>query len=384
MKTAATIIICCVAALVGLGWVMLYSCNLGNAGAKYLVSQITWFGIGIVPCVIAACIHYRRYKVFIWPLYVVTLVLLVLVFVPPIGLEVKGANRWINLGAFRFQPSEMAKIVMIMVLAVYCEKYEGQLRQFRKGILIPLTIMLPVLVLICEEKDRGTTALLGLVCGLVMLVAGMRLFYLITAGAAGAGVMAVMLIADPLRMRRLTSWLDPEAHRLGTGYQAWQAQIALGAGGLFGVGLGNSVQKLGLVPDRHTDFILSIIGEELGLVGTLLLLVMYLLIFLAGLYVTIKTTDMFARCLAAGLTFLITCQAMVNVGVVTSVFPTKGLPLPFVSYGGSSLLLMLTAVGMLLSVALHTVPEKAPAKKTQEKEPDLDNPFSARSKLAQA
>lgn len=379
MRVAATILICCVSALLALGFVMLYSCSLGQAGAKYLVSQLLWCAIGLVPCAAAATLDYRTLRRVAWPLYIITIILLAMVFVPPLGVWAKGAYRWVKLGPVRFQPSELAKIALIVVMAVYCERHQRHIRCWKNGVIYPVLILVPVLALIYQEPDRGTTILLAGVSGIMLVVAGVRLHYIGIPGAAAAVALAFSLMNDPMRSKRIFSWLNIEEHKTGVGYQPWQAMLALGSGGWLGVGLGNSTQKLGLVPDRHTDFILSIIGEEFGALGTLLVLATYLTIFLTGIYISFKATDSFGSLLATGITFLIGCQAFINIGVVTSFLPTKGLPLPFVSYGGSSLMIMLTCLGILLSVALHASPGEVLSKHAAEDEDfPSDNPFSAR------
>jgi cell division protein FtsW len=189
-----------------------------------------------------------------------------------------------------------------------------------------------------------------------------------------------------MRIKRIFGWLYLEEHKSGVGYQAWQAMLALGTGGWFGVGLGNGRQKLGFVPERHTDFILSIIGEELGAVCTLLVVAAYIAMFIAGIIIALRASDAFGTLLGTGITFLIGCQAFINIGVVTSALPNKGLPLPFVSYGGSNLVIMLTCVGVLLSIVLHTSPEEALSRIEADKDSDrdfvMDNPFSAKPQPA--
>lgn len=384
MRAAATILICCVAALLALGFVMLYSCSLGQAGPKYLMSQLMWCGIGLVPCAAAATLDYRILRRVAWPVYFLAIVLLVLVFVPPIGVWAKGAYRWINLGSMRFQPSELAKIALILVMALYCDKHQRHIASWKTGVLTPLAILVPVLALIYKEPDRGTTILLAGVSGVMLLVAGVRFRYILIPGTAAAVGLVFSLLNDPIRSRRIFSWLNIEEHKAGAGFQPWQAMLALGSGGWFGVGLGNSTQKL-MVPDRHTDFIFSIIGEELGATGSLLVVGGYLTIFLAGVYISAKASDTFGTLLATGVTFLIGCQAFINIGVVSSFLPTKGLPLPFVSYGGSSLLIMMTCLGLLLSVALHARSADSLSNSSQEDEdPISDNPFSAKPSLARS
>ncbi len=362
MKAAVTTLACCVAALLTLGLVMLYSSSMNDlvsrktgeiAGAKYLISQLIWCGMGLVVCFAAASLDYRRLKKFVVPVFIVALVALVAVLVlpEPWAKPIKGARRWLHLPFGNVQPSEFAKLALILMLAWYCERYQRQMPAFKRGIIIPACIIVPVLGLIFIEPDRGTTALLAAVSAAMLLLAGVKWRFLIPPVIIGIVGFATMLVLDPMRWKRICSWMDLEETRNGVGYQAYQAMIALGSGGWFGLGLGNGRQKLGFVPERHTDFILSIIGEELGLITTLGVVLGFVLITVCGVYIATRARDTFGTMLAAGITFLIGLQAFINIGVVTSALPNKGLALPFISYGGSNLLMMLGAVGLLFSVA---------------------------------
>ena len=362
MKAAVTTLACCVAALLTLGLVMLYSSSMNDlvsrktgeiAGAKYLISQLVWCSMGLVVCFAAASLDYRRLKKFVVPLFIVALVALVAVLVlpEPWAKPVKGARRWLHLPFGNVQPSELAKLALILMLAWYCERYQRQMQTLTRGIMIPGGIIALMLGLIFIEPDRGTTILLAAVSGSMLLLAGVRWLYIIPPVIAGVAGLAASLLYDPMRMKRIFSWLYLEENKDGVGYQAYQAMIALGSGGWFGLGLGNGRQKLDFVPERHTDFILSIIGEELGLIATLGVVIGFVLIIVCGVYIATRARDTFGTMLAAGITFLIGLQAFINIGVVTSALPNKGLALPFISYGGSNLLMMLGAIGLLFSVA---------------------------------
>lgn len=361
MKTAVTTLMSCVAALLVLGLVMLYSSTMNDPtrttgqfiGAKYLISQLVWCGLGLVACVVMTSLDYRRLKKYAWPLFGLAVLLLVAVLVLPAPLvkPINGARRWINFPFGNLQPSEFAKLTLIIVMAWYCERYQRQMHTLKRGVLIPGGIMAVMLGLIFIEPDRGTTILLAAACGTMLVLAGVRWHFFIPPVLLALAGLAFSLWRDPMRMKRIFSWLYLEEHRDGVGYQAYQAMIALGSGGWSGLGLGNGRQKLGFVPEHHTDFILSIIGEELGLIATLGVVLAFVLIVICGLYIATHARDTFGTMLASGLTFLIGLQAFINIGVVTSTLPNKGLALPFISYGGSSLLAMLTGVGLLLSVA---------------------------------
>ncbi len=351
MKLAVTLLVFCVAALLALGMTMLYSSTMGQPGAHYLRMQLMWCALGLALCLAAAVLDYRLLKRIALPLLIVSVLLLVLVLVPHIGLKIKGARRWLGQGAFRFQSSELAKLALIVALAWYGEQYQRQMRFWKRGILIPASIVALVLGLIFIEPDRGTTILLASVAGVMLLIGGVRWMFIVPPVLAAVVGLGFSLLNDRMRLKRIFSWLDLDKHKDGVGYQAYQAMLALGAGGWTGLGLGNGRQKLGFVPENHTDFILSIIGEELGLVATLLVIAAFVTIVLCGIFIARNSRDTFGLLLGSGISFLIGLQAFINIGVVTSALPNKGLPLPFVSYGGSNLLIMLTCIGLLLSIA---------------------------------
>lgn len=369
MKIATTTLAACVAALLTLGLVMLYSTSMnmpdkvtGLKGANLLMTQLMWCGLGMVACVVAASLDYQLLKKFAWPIFIIALVMLVLVLIPGIGHKIKGASRWFRIGPVNFQPSEVAKLALIIITAWYCDRYQRKMDTLKQGVLIPGVIIAAMLGLIFVEPDRGTTILLAAVTGLMLVIAGVRWKFIIPPIVLAITALAFSLWRDPMRAKRLFSWLNLEETKDGVGYQAYQAMIALGSGGWFGLGLGNGRQKLGFVPEHHTDFILSIIGEELGLVATLGVVLGFVLIVICGIYIATHARDTFGTMLASGITFLIGLQAFINIGVVTSALPNKGLALPFISYGGSNLLAMLTCVGVLFSVARQArEPEIKPA-----------------------
>jgi len=361
MRIATTMLMFCVAALLALGMVMLYSASMTQKGAHYLMMQCTWCAIGLVAAVVMACSDYHKLRSWATYLFVVSVVLLMFVFVPPVGMKINGAYRWINLGFARFQPSELAKLTTIIMLSAYAVRHSRQMGSFKTGLLAPFSIVTLMMVLILLGRDYGTTILLVTVSTMVLLIGGVRWRHLLPVVLGVFGVIAAMMWSNQVRRARLLAWLDPGQHLDGTGYQGWQAILALGSGGIDGVGLGNSRQKLGFIPEHHTDFILSIVGEELGLVATLGIVLVFVVIVLCGFYIAWRARDPFGTYLAAGITFLIGLQAFINIGVVTAVLPNKGLPLPFISYGGSNLLIMLTSVGILISIARQGLePELAP------------------------
>jgi cell division protein FtsW len=398
MKWATTILIFCVAVLIGLGLVMLYSSSMNmevvrksaakaaskpvaapkpveEVGADYLLSQLVWLSFGLIACIVAARIDYHRWKELSPYLLAGSVFLLLLVFAPVIGIGRKGAHRWIGLpGLPHFQPSELAKLALILFLAAYGERFQRQMPQFRRGLVIPGCIIAAVLALIFVEPDRGCTILLAMVSGVMLVIAGVRLRFLLPPALVLLAGLGFSLWHDPMRLRRIMAWIHPELSKEGAGYQAYQAMIALGSGGWTGLGLGNGRQKLGFVPEQYTDFLFSIIGEELGLIATLSVVALFIALVVCGFHIARRSRDTFGLLLGTGITFMIGSQAFINMGVVTSLLPNKGMPLPFISYGGSNLLLTLFAIGLLVSISRFAV--EPPRKKT--------NPFDSTPELAHA
>lgn len=353
VKFATTVLVFCVAALLALGAVMLCS---SPDGSSRFSQQMLWEGMGVVACGIAAFVDYRKFKKFSWVIFAVALLLLAAVFLPKIGVNKNGAQRWINLRFASFQPSEFAKLALIIMLAHYVDRFGRQMPllykpAFVKGLLWPGMIILAVLGLIFREPDYGTMLLLAAVSSMMLIVAGTRIRLLVPIACIGLAAVGYSIKHNQNRSGRMDAYFHPERHLDGKAFQQYQAKIALGSGGVVGVGLGDGRQKYGYVPENHTDFILAIVGEELGLVATLGVVLAFFGIAICGIYIATHACDRFGMMLGCGIAFLISLQAFINIGVVTSVLPNKGLPLPFVSYGGSSVLMMLTCIGVLLSVA---------------------------------
>src|SRR5438034_8684964 len=366
MKYATTILVFCVAALLSLGMVMLYSSSMSPTGASYPAAQIIWSGLGLVAAGIVACVDYRHLKKISIPLFLVALVLLAAVLIPGIRLKRGGARRLFEIARQSFRPSELAKLALIILLAHYAERYQRFMPTFGRGLAVPGVFIGLTLGLIFLEPDWGTTLLLAAVSGILLLVAGVRWRYFFPPLIGGAVTFVIVLMNNPLRLKRILSWMNPEETKDGVGYQAWQAMLALGSGGWTGLGLGNGRQKFDYLPEIKTDFIFANIGEELGLIATLGVVAAFVVLLLCGLYIAWNARDTFGTLLATGITFLIGLQAFINIGVVTSTLPNKGLPLPFISYGGSNLLMMLSAVGLLLSIARQAqAPETRTARTTE-------------------
>lgn len=387
MKLAVTILVFCVAALLALGMVILYSSSMAEAGTRYLVKQLVGAAAGLTLCIVGACVDYRRLKKFAVPLYLLGVLLLALVFVPHLGIKRNGATRWLGYGRNSlFQPSEFAKVTLLVLLAWYGERYQRHMPTLKRGIIIPGLLIGVMLALIFKEPDVGNALLLATVSGILLLAAGIRLRYFLPPVVLGAVAVGLFIYHNPMRSERIYSWLHVEETRQEKGLQAYQAMVALGSGGITGKGLGDGRQKLGFLPEHHTDFIFSIIGEELGLVATLLVIAAFVAFILGGIYISINAADVFGMLLGAGVTFLIGLQAFINIGVVTSALPNKGLPLPFISYGGSNLLVMLASVGLLLSIARQASSgEGIPLRRDRLLFGSPDNPFrSSKADLRKA
>ena len=354
MRYATNILAICVAGLLALGIVILYSAGMSQSGARFRAMQLYGAGLGMVVCFVATAIDYRWLKKIAFPLFVFSLLLLALVLIPGIGLERNGARRWFDLGPMNFQPSELAKISVILAVAAWAELHVRRMDEFKYGLAIPGGGIGLALALIFMEPDFGTTMLLASVCCILLFVAGSNWKYLTPPMGIGLLLFAMAIMNDPVRKKRIMAYLNPEQYSEGAGFQQIQAKLALGSGGPTGLGLGNGRQKLGFVPEHHTDFIFSVIGEELGVVATISVVIAFMAIVICGLYIAWNARDRFGMILGAGITFLIGLQAFINIGVVTSALPNKGLPLPFISYGPSSLVMMLSGVGILLSIASYS------------------------------
>lgn len=356
-RHASTILCLAVAALVALGLVMLASTSAWVRGVEdpyhFLSRQTVMVFLGLVAagtCVWIKGDHIRRMAPAI---YLVACVLLVMCFVPGVAAPELGSHRWIKFPVIgRFQPSEMAKIVVIICLASWFARWQTEVRSFWRGFVLPGLITAIPLGLIAIETDVGSAITLSLAVSALFFCVGTRLIYTVPTGLMAIAGGAWYVMNDPVRWKRIEAWLDFDnpAHALGTNMQQIRALYALGNGGPTGVGLGNGNEKFGTLVYAHIDFIAANIGEELGLVAMLGVIFAFVLIAVGGIAITLQARDMFHRCLALGLTCLLVVPAIQNIAVVTAVLPNDGLPLPFVSYGGTSLILSLAAVGMLVGI----------------------------------
>ena len=378
MARAASIFLClAVATLISIGLVMLTSASakwdVNDEQYFYLSRQARWLVIGLIGMITVAFIDYRFLRKLVIPLGIVTVLALIACFIPGIGDAAKGESRWIELPVLgRFQPSEPAKLVIMIALAAWFARHQAETRTFWKGYVVPCFILGVPLLLILLETDMGTAVGLGAAGLLVLFVSGTRLIYLIPSVVIAVSGLAFMVSQDPIREKRIMAFLDPEAHRDGVGWQQAMALEAFGNGGPTGVGLGNGIVKQMNFPEHHTDFIFPVIGEELGLVCTLAIVFCFVIIFLVGVGISLHASDLFGKILGLGVSSIIVIPAMMNIGVTTSSIPNTGLPLPFVSYGGSNLVFTLAMVGVLLSILRHAVViDTAAIPKVKEKRVEL-------------
>ena len=356
--TSYHLIIGCTTLLLALGLVMVLSASSVVAyrathdSFSIFQKQAIWAAVGVPAMWAVSRMPTRWFRIAAIPLIIGAIGLLCLVLVPGVGVSVNGNQNWINFGGpFRIQPSEAAKLALVIWSAHLLARKQRLLTQWRHLLvpLLPVTGLL--LLLVMAGNDLGTDIILMAIAGAVLYVVGApaRLFALLGAGAV-FGIVALSVSA-PHRLDRFQSWLHPNADTLGTGYQAIQGRFALGSGGWWGLGLGAGREKWGWLPEAHTDFIFAVIGEELGLIGTLSVLILFALVIYAGIRIALRSDDQFVRLAAAGATTWIAVQALVNIGAVLGLLPIAGVPLPLVSYGGSALLPMLVALGMLLAFA---------------------------------
>lgn len=349
------LIITIVLALVGL--VMVFSASAVVAGNRFhdpgyfLKRQLAWLAFGFLLLHLASHIDYVWWKRLSIPLLGLTVVLLVMVLIPSLGVSAKGARRWLRLGPISVQPAEIAKLVAVMYLAAYLAKKEDRLTGFLSG-LAPALLIIGVLGgLVLLEPDLGTVVVMGSVAIGLLFLGGARLSHLLSLGLCAVPVVLVLVLSSSYRRQRLMTFLAPWKDASDAGFQITQSFLAFGSGGLFGVGLGEGKQKLFFLPEAHTDFVLALVGEELGLMGTGVIILLFALFAIRGFQVAARARMPFGRYLGMGITLLIGVQALINACVVTGLLPTKGLTLPFVSYGGSSLVTCMFGVGILLNIS---------------------------------
>lgn len=344
--------------LLGIGLVMVFSSSAVTANVNYgdayyfFKKQLIWAAFGVAAMLVVMKLNFFRLKDFAIPLLVIAIICLILV-ITPLGIAVKGSSRSFNFGPIRFSPSELAKLAIVMFLARAMEIKLDKITSFTKGILPFLAILGVICGLIMLQPDLGTAFTIAATIFFMLMVAGARWLHLGLITLTGIIAVAAAIIYEPYRMERVTAFLNPWKYASDEGFQTIQSLYALGSGGLFGMGLGRSRQKFFYLPEQHTDFIFAILGEELGFIGTSLVVVLFLLFAWRGFKIAINAPDNFSRLLAAGITIMITFQAAINIGVVSGALPVTGITLPFISYGGTSLLFTMVGVGLLLNISRY-------------------------------
>jgi len=334
--------------LLSVGVVMVYSASAIVAAERFhdpyffLKKQIFWALLGALALWLALRVDYRRLEGLVVPL-----------LLAPRGQAINGTRRWIRLGPVSFQPAELAKLALVVYLAAFLARRRDALGDFRRDLLPPLAVAGMLAALVLAQPDLGSSLTLVALTFALLFLAGGRVRHLALVLAPALPLLAVAVWAAPYRIRRVTTFLDPWSDPRGSGFQIIQSWLAFGNGGLLGQGIGGSQQKLFYLPEAHTDFIFAIVGEELGLVGALAIVGLFVVLAWRGLRIGLRAPEPFGAYLALGITLLIATQAIVNLGVVTGLLPTKGLPLPFISFGGSALLVTMLATGVLLNISQH-------------------------------
>ncbi|PIU41606.1 MAG: putative lipid II flippase FtsW [Candidatus Omnitrophica bacterium CG07_land_8_20_14_0_80_42_15] len=357
MRQIRISILVVVSILIAIGIVMIYSASAIYAYERlkdslfYLKRHLLFLLIGIPPTIFVMSIDYAYFKKYARLLLLISFILLVAVLIPGLGYQAGGARRWFHFGPFNFQPSEAMKLSMIIYLADALSRKGSEIKSFLTGF-APLVLVLGLSIgLILLEPDLGTAVSISCIAFIMLFVAGTRLEHILYSFLAALPVLLVAVFGTTYRRNRITAFLHPWQDPRGTSFQIIQSFLALGSGGLIGVGLGQSTQKLFYLPAAYTDFIFSIIGEELGLIGTLSVVGLFFIFAVQGTRVVLKCNDHFGKLMSLGVVSMITLETLVHIGVSIGAIPTKGLPLPFISYGGSALIFNMMAVGLLLNVA---------------------------------
>lgn len=350
--------------LLSLGIIMVLSASAPSALAitgnsyTYVKKQLIFGIIGLFVMFFLSKIDYRFYKKYYWQVYFVSWLILLLVLVPGLGASVKGATRWIRIGGSQFQPSELTKIGLIIFFAGYLTDHKNDLMSLGKGFFKPIGFLIPpIAILYFVQNHLSVSMVIAIITIVMMFMAGCRAKYFIVVGVVGIslilGIFGLLQVSgsNSFRLNRISTFFNPWEDAQGTGYQTVQSLYAIGSGGMFGLGLGNSKQKYLYIPEPHNDFIFSILSEELGFLGCIIVIALFILFIWRGVLIAMKTNDMFGSLIAIGITTLIAFQTIINIAVVTATVPTTGMSLPFFSYGGTALLILLANVGILLNIS---------------------------------
>lgn len=350
--------------LLAMGIIMILSASapsaLSTTGNSYtfVKKQFIFAVVGVVLMFIVSKIDYRFYKKYYWPIYFASWMILLLVLVPSLGVSVKGATRWVDLKFTQFQPSELTKIGMIIFYAGYLTDHKSELTDFWRGFVKPLCFIIPpIAILFGVQNHLSVSLVIAIITVVMMVMAGCRVQHFAASGGIGilglGSIIGILQMSGKggFRLDRISTFFDPWADAQGTGYQMVQSLYAIGSGGFFGVGLGESKQKYLYIPEPHNDFIFAILAEELGFIGCLFVIALFAVFVWRGILASMKAPDMFGSLVAIGITTLIGAQAIINIAVVTATIPTTGMALPFFSYGGTALLILLCNVGILLNIS---------------------------------
>ncbi len=333
-----------------LGLVMLFSAGVVKDAHSLLTKQIIWIGLSVMIALYISFMDLEWLKKRSWWIFGFCVLGLVLTLVPGVGVKVNGAQRWIGLGPLRVQPSEFAKIGLVFALATFFSTNQREIKTFFKGFFLPSLIIGAICGLIILQPDFGTCFLCGAVAATMMFQSGTSLRWLLPVAGLAILAFCILVYFDPVRIRRVTSFLDVEANANDSAYQLWQGMLAFGVGGLEGVGLGMGRQQMHFLPEAHTDFIFPVIGEELGLICTMSILLCFLFLFVLVSWKLRQAPKLYEYLLAMGSLLFVCLQAIINMGVVTGSMPTKGMSLPFISYGGSNLMVTFVFLGIIINV----------------------------------
>jgi len=336
-----------------------YSYNNFNRDSFYFLKRhLLWSAIGLFGMFFAINFKYTRYKKLALPGFIISLILLILVLTP-LGIKVNGARRWLGVGGITIMPGEIAKICIIIFMASSLSNNIKNINSFFKGVLPYLLIIALFSGLIILQPNLSTSVTIALIVIAMLFVAGIRWLHLISLGLSGIAFVAVLIFMEPYRIKRITGFLNPFEDAKGTGYQIIQSLLALGSGGLFGVGLGRSIQNKLYIPEPQNDFIFATIGEELGFIGCVTVILLFTLLIWRGINIAIHAPDLFGCLLASGITAMVAIQVMINIAVATASMPVTGIPLPFISFGGNSLVVFMTSAGILMNISKYTVLDRS-------------------------
>lgn len=346
--------------LLTIGLIMVYSASAVWATYKFDDSfffakrQLLFAGVGVIAMFFLMNVDYWTWRTWAKMLIIVCFFLLIAVLIPGIGMERNGSRSWIGVGAFSIQPSEFMKLAMIAFLAKFLSENQKKITSFKKGLVPSLGLVFTAFGIIMLQPDLGTGTVMVGTCIVMIFVSGARIIHFVWLGLLGVAGFVALVLSAPYRIKRITSFLDPWEDPLGSGFQIIQSLYAIGPGGLFGLGLGQSRQKFFYLPEPQTDFIFAILAEELGFIGGSLVILLFGLLLWRGVRIALGAPDLYGSFLAIGIITMVAIQVMINVGVVTGLMPVTGITLPFLSYGGSSLTLMLMAIGVLLNVSRYS------------------------------